>query len=52
MLFRRLFLQYLRGAFEQQELHLCNGLAALQTPAAFAKHLAPRHGFCRGIPRP
>ncbi len=40
-LFRRLFLQYLREAFEHQELHFCNGLAALQDSTAFAKYLAP-----------
>jgi len=40
-LFRRLFLQHLQQAFDDHRLHFFNSLAALQDPAAFAKHLAP-----------
>jgi hypothetical protein len=40
-LFRRLFLTQLRQAFDGQELHFFNALAALQDPPAFARYLAP-----------
>lgn len=40
-LFRRLFLENLRNAFQSKELHFCNGLADLQDPLAFARYLAP-----------
>lgn len=40
-LFRRLFLELLRQAFERQELHFFNTLATLEDPAAFARYLAP-----------
>ncbi len=40
-LFRRLFLELLRQAFERQDLHFFNSLAALEDPDAFARYLAP-----------
>jgi len=40
-LFRRLFLELLRQAFERQELHFFNTLATLEDPGAFARYLAP-----------
>ncbi len=40
-LFRRLFLELLRHAYERQELHFVNTLATLEDPAAFARYLAP-----------
>jgi hypothetical protein len=40
-LFRRLFLQHLQQAFDDDELQFFNALAALQDRAAFAKYLAP-----------
>jgi hypothetical protein len=40
-LFRRLFLENLRLAFEHQEIHFSNRLAKLQEPVAFARYLAP-----------
>jgi hypothetical protein len=40
-LFRRLFLTQLRQAFNDNELHFFNALAALQAPHAFAEYLAP-----------
>ena len=40
-LFRRLFLELLRHAFERQELHFFNALVALEDPGAFARYLAP-----------
>jgi hypothetical protein len=40
-LFRRLFLAQLQQAFDDGKLHFFNSLAALQDPAAFARHLAP-----------
>ena len=40
-LFRRLFLELLRQAFERQDLHFFNALAALEDPDAFARYLAP-----------
>jgi len=40
-LFRRLFLQQLQHAFDQDELRFFNDLAALQGRAAFARYLAP-----------
>ena len=40
-LFRRLFLQHLQQAFDDEELQFFNALAALQDRVAFAKYLAP-----------
>jgi len=40
-LFRRLFLEQLRGAFERHELQFFNALAALKDANAFARYLAP-----------
>ena len=40
-LFRRLFLELLRQAFERQELHFFNTLATLEDPGAFARYLVP-----------
>jgi len=40
-LFRRLFLAQLQAAFDAGELHFYHALEALQTPAAFARYLAP-----------
>jgi Putative transposase/Transposase zinc-binding domain len=40
-LFRRLFLQELQQAFDDDQLHFFNRLATLQNRAAFAKYLAP-----------
>lgn len=40
-LFRRLFLQYLDGAFAAGELQFFTNLAGLTEPGAFAAHLAP-----------
>ena len=40
-LFRRLFLQQLRQAFDAGKLHFFNSLAALQYPDSFASYLAP-----------
>lgn len=40
-LFRRVFLMQLRGAFGSDKLQFFHGLAELQDPAAFARHLAP-----------
>jgi hypothetical protein len=40
-LFRRLFLQELQQAFDDDELHFFNSLATLQDRAAFARYLAP-----------
>jgi hypothetical protein len=40
-LFRRLFLQELQQAFDDDQLHFFNSLATLQDRAAFARYLAP-----------
>src|SRR3989475_460568 len=40
-LFRRLFLQQLRQAFDAGELHFFNSLAAVQDPDSFASYIAP-----------
>jgi hypothetical protein len=40
-LFRRLFLQQLRQAFDAGKLHFFNSLATLQDPDSFASYLAP-----------
>jgi len=40
-LFRRLFLQELKQAFDDDQLHFFNSLATLQDRAAFARYLAP-----------
>ena len=40
-LFRRLFLQHLQQAFDDEELQFFNALAALHDRVAFAKYLAP-----------
>lgn len=40
-LFRRLFLEQLRQAFDEGELRFLNNLAGLQGPDAFARYLAP-----------
>jgi hypothetical protein len=40
-LFRRLFLQELQQAFDDDKLHFFNSLATLQDRAAFARYLAP-----------
>ncbi len=40
-LFRRLFLAQLQGAFEAGRLRFFNALEPLQSPAAFARYLAP-----------
>jgi hypothetical protein len=40
-LFRRLFLQQLQQAFDNNELQFFNGLATLKDRVAFAKYLAP-----------
>src|SRR5438132_1393164 len=40
-LFRRLFLQHLQQAFDDDELQFFNALAALHDRVAFAKYLAP-----------
>jgi hypothetical protein len=40
-LFRRLFLELLKDAFDSRELHFFNSLSELQEPMAFARYLAP-----------
>ena len=40
-LFRRLFLEQLQRAFDAGHLHFYHALKELQTPAAFARYLAP-----------
>jgi hypothetical protein len=40
-LFRRLFIEHLRTAFDRGELRFFHSLAALQDPGAFARYLAP-----------
>jgi Putative transposase len=40
-LFRRLFLQYLRQAFDSRQLQFFSALKALREPRAFADYLAP-----------
>lgn len=43
-LFRRLFLQYLREAFDDDRLRFYNTLAPLRAPHAFSAHLRPLAG--------
>jgi hypothetical protein len=40
-LFRRLFLEQLQQAFDDNKLNFCNSLEALRSRVAFAKYLAP-----------
>jgi hypothetical protein len=40
-LFRRLFLEQLQQAYDDNKLNFCNGLEALRSRVAFAKYLAP-----------